>query len=137
MPECHVQRTIIFKNGDLAQRSKALVFIARWCCRRSRRGFKPHSTWKCSPLKILIHVFHSMKLLPSLSCSGADPGSGERGGRRALHIEIHGKFQRFFHILKNFTVNLKDFFSNTGCVRRLRPLDPRQMLFLDGCYTGC
>jgi hypothetical protein len=35
---------------------------------------------------------------------------GKRG-RRALHIEIHGQFQRFYN-LKNFTVNFTRFFAN-------------------------
>jgi hypothetical protein len=41
-------------------------------------------------------------------------GSGVWGkrGRRAVHIKIHGQFQRFF---QNFPVNFKDFFQITGC----------------------
>jgi hypothetical protein len=37
MPECHCpENHSFYKNGDLAQRVRALVFSARRCCHRSR-----------------------------------------------------------------------------------------------------
>jgi hypothetical protein len=49
--------TIIFKDSDLAQRAKVLVFSARRCCR------SPRQTWNFSLLKLFIYLIYWYKSL--------------------------------------------------------------------------
>jgi hypothetical protein len=67
------QRTILFKNGDLAPRVRALVFSAWRCCRRSRVS-SPSLTWNFSSQKYYIIIYGNAQ--QNWICTNENSGPG-------------------------------------------------------------